>query len=502
MSFRFMRKPFVLVGLFFSLLGLTGCFGDSAPEDQEVSSSYATYEGEIQSLGTVKFSGEATHLLRMEDGTVIYLYSEQYDLSDESYQNRLLFLGGNVTLPENGEGKPIMEVTFVKFLEDKPTTEASEGWTIYSNEEMGFAFKHPSDWLLLNHGTGVPRFVAPGDYSSEPVDEVEIKALLNTENLSLEEWFNVYENDPVDPVAYELSAIGSKQIPALKLEDYHAILNPENGTTFYIYDGGRIFKVTYHSFQEEQRIEHAKLFSDMLYSFDVLSDGADLMESSGEEGAVDATDGMQSDTDTVDTSEYQEVVQAMTSSLKTLASSFDPVTATTYEFVESDYVYVNYVNDFNSEEGRILVRRLSGNQFETLATFKPGAATDWELISGTDEAKGKPRVLFSPASNTATPIAEGYRWFESPTYEFQLQYPSAWYYARSENFFYFNDEPIDAMKGLIMLEVLAPGGLSPEVDQSILVSRSFEDGTIFNFYGNSEYEEIAQVMADSVVREN
>ncbi len=435
--------------LFVASILLTGCqfpFVADTETDEEDAYEFVTYEGLLQSLGSVKFNPDATHLLRLDDETVLYVYSDFYNLWDTTYLNENVEASGLLIPGEGEEDKPVLAIEQLTVLEVEEVVEVEDAnMETFVSESLGFAIDYQSDWEVEERTQAVSFYAPQPEDAAEFVetDVIQVSYMLNNDDLDIEEWFLAYESAETE---YALSVISVDQIPALKVQD-------ETSITYYIQGEGYVYVALFLSHQEDMAIISANLFKDMLLSFDLLSDGQREVEEITEEVEETETEVFDSvldeDAEEIADVEVTETSHAVT--ISSLEAFLGNVTPLTYDFVEPNYIYVTYTEDDVLK--RMLLEDVGGGKFETLAEFEEGSITDWELVSGEDVAKGLTQTSVDADTGSTTVILEGYRPLESAVLHFQMQYPSNWYYSRSGDFFYFSTEPADASNALVTLEI-------------------------------------------------
>lgn len=427
---------------FFSLLLLgslavffAGC-GDPDATTAGDEPAAVTVRGTLQSLGNVHFSAKATHLLRREEGGILYVYSPLYNLNDSDYLNRSVEVTGPLYLPDDTSTKETLKIEALRVLQADELTERPVVRGAYVHPSLGFQWTVRSDWAIDEISNRVT-FTAPepvaaegnadrtneaGDESSAPVlplarDTIEVRSLSNPESLPIEEWYLEYVLTEGVVSPYTNSAVGPEVLPAIRAD----IKDVEGNTVlYYVADGDRVFVISHHSVQPEFRLEYGNLFSDMLFSFDPLRDG---------------------------------------------------------------------------------VRPEAAPSSEDASTPSSDSTDVMDASNGAD-ASGAIDATPPPAMTT---IPEGYRSMESASLDFRMVYPARWYYTRSENFFYFSDEPAEASNALVSLELVStPVAAYREdleaVPRTVWVPRN--DSSSFRLQASSEFLETLRTMAKSITSTN
>jgi hypothetical protein len=503
---------------------LSGCFGFGEKDTTEPVQDfeYLTYEGTLQSLGNVNFSAKATHLLRLKGGDILYVYSDFYDLSDETLINRAVEAGG-LLIPSEGEAtKETLSIDALRVLDQEEIEDRTVLRETYTHTGLSFAMMVRSDWSIDDQSTRVVLtaplpLIEDAPLTAEPfdLDTIDVRVMANSQELPIEEWFLEYVLPQGVVSPYTLSAIGTEAIPAIRADIKDVV---GNSVIYYVADGSQVYIVTHRSRQDDHRLEYSNLFSDMLYSFDPLSDGIrEIMEPVVDTSIQDPTSELDPATvpavsedietsplvvdDALSGTDYPSIItnleQVKLSSLIPQSGFWE---TTRYEFVEPNYVYIIYSNE-HGESGRILAIHENGRIFERIAAFDEGAITDWELVSGEDQAKGKTTVSVNAASGSVTTIPEGYRALESASLNFQMYYPSYWYYSRSGSFFYFSDQPADASNALVTMEIVdssVPSLTEGVSGSSLLISVPRDSGASYQFSASLDFSEQLRAMANGL----
>jgi hypothetical protein len=492
---------------------MSGCGGDVEEEISTDGLEYITHVGTLQSLGNVNFSANATHIFRVDGSDILYVYSDDYNLNDSNYLNQKLEAGGFVFPSDESSSRETFLIEELSIMDEEEEADAGPQVAPYSNNALGFSLMVRDDWDVEEGLTRIT-FTAPtpeveedeAPYAGE-LDTVDIRTMANAQELPIMDWYLEYilPEGVISP--YTESAIGPESLPAIRAD-----IKSQSGNSiiYYIADGTQVYIVTHKSVQNAERLEYSKLFSDLLFSFDPLSDGEREVAQPApaptpDPEPVEVFEPATVVSDELGGSDYQSII---TSLEKVKLSSLIPQsgfwTATRYDFVEPDYIYIIY-SDANDREGRVLVRHNGGQDFERLASFDEGVFTDWSLSDGVDEAKGKAKTSINASSGSVTAIPEGYRAMESGSLNFQMYYPASWFYSRSGSFYYFSDEPADADNALASLEVVDSSVSEYKVLPSItghVIQVPRDDSSSFRLDSSGAYSEQLDVMASSIVSTN
>ncbi len=511
-----MKKIAFVLLISLLILPFNGCFGG---EEVVEEISYEEYTGVLKSLGGIKVSKNATHILQTEDGDILYVYSDTYDLDDEGYLGNKIEISGEVT-EASEKGKDvvnIMEITAVEEVEDEEEEITEE---TYSNQDLGFSWTVMSNWEVEDD-EGYALFTLPlmeaeeaeTDEEKMELDTPEIendyfvvKVFVMEAEMELADW--LIEYSPATAEIAVASSVGEDALPSLKV-----VSELEDVETYYVYrTGDTVYEISHYNFDIDNRTYFRNLFYDALYTFKVIPLDGEGEDSDDEDDKDTEDEDDEEDVDeTEDSPSYDEAISYIESSIGDIVSGADGVSL--YEFVDPYYVYVNYVD--GAEEGRVLLKYGVGPGFdyEVLATFEPGEYTDWELVSGEDEASGMPKSLIEAGSSTAIEIMEGYYYFESLPYEFTIQYPSSWYYSGGGGHYSFSDTSEgEELIGLDVLDFsidvssgssidLANGKTGKTISSGdvhgVYVER--DDSSSYYLEGTSDYYDIIVDMAGSIV---
>ncbi|MBI95728.1 hypothetical protein CL656_01100 [bacterium] len=138
-------------------------------------------------------------------------------------------------------------------------------------------------------------------------------------------------------------------------------------------------------------------------------------------------------------SEYLNIINNFESNIDSVLDSFQ--SSISYSFTDNDEFYLIYF-DTNDNQKRVLIDYSNG--FKTIATFKEGSVSDWDLVSGVNIAFDRPLTVINKQDNQFLPsvsLKEGFRLFESLAMKIQSFYPTDWYYSRQDDVYIFSSDP-------------------------------------------------------------
>ncbi len=495
-----MKKLISLLTLLILLLPLGGCFGGNG-EVVDEEPVYDTYEGVLKSLGGIKVSRNATHILQTEDGEVLYVYSEKFDLDDNDYIGNHLDVYGEVT-EASDKGKDVLKITKIEIIEEIEDEDEEVKQETYENMGVGFSWDIMSDWEIEEGSAYVTFFLPQTGTGEVDQDYIMVNQIENAENLELAEWLDAYS--PTTSSMAVDSSIGEDSLTSLEvvseMEDVHI---------YYISrTGGFVYELSHYNFDIDNRNDLRNLFFSAVNSFKFIPFDEELADSEEqiaeeEETTTEETESSEP-TSEVDESTYTRAIDYIVDKIDDIAPespSKGDWSVTEVEFAAPFYAYVTYKS--GDEVKRVLLKYGIGPSidYEVLAYFTEGNVADWDLAWGDNEAKGLQKTLHQIESEETIELMEGYFYFESAPYDFTIQYPETWYYSGGGGHYGFSDSPDGAE--LVGLEVLA----SP-VDQNmkevsgngqfgIYVQRD-EDSSYY-LVGSSDYEDIIRAMAGSIV---
>ena len=526
-----MRKK-IIVLLAVLILPLSGCL-PFLEKEVEVEPVFETYEGTLKSLGGIRVSESATHLLQTEEGDILYVYSVKYNLDGEKYIGNLLEVYGEVT-EASDKGKDVLKILDIEIIEalEDESDEVKE--QVYTDQGLGFSWNISSDWEMSRFSDYVKFELPLADNSDEeddaPLDPDYIIVALHDDagEMTLSEWVEATYPEYSESVIE--SSVGIDFMPALE-----AITELQDVQTFYVErTGGYIYEISHINNDEDNRTTLRNTFYDALATFQAIpfGSGYEVTESQvpstesqvSEESAAESKDapeevaveneGEEDDSETT----YDEAMSYIGGSIATISPE-DPVLGgswivTKYEFSDPYYVYVHYEDGHDS---RMILMQYGvgpGLDYEVLAYFYPGEHTDWDLISGVNEAAGSSKNIIETGDSAEVIIVmEGYRYFESGPYDFMMQYPSSWYYSGGGGHYSFSDSTdgaeligLDISKGDISsktgFSVALTNGKSGKSSSAeglygIYVER--DDESCYFIQGGSGHEDIILEMAGSIV---
>lgn len=516
--------------------------------------------GTLKSLGGISVS-EATHLLEMKDDSTMRLKSPNIDLDNEKYLNNKVEVRGYISKTE--DNRDIMEVMSIDIAEeqkedeDKKIGEEKE----YKNTDLGFTLTYLDNWDVEEEENSVI-FEAPvketeeeetsrsgetEETDKEP-DTVVIRQMPNPGNESLAEYLNL-PSDPNELITegYTETQVGPDQLEGLKKQS-----PDQQEIDIYLARDPYIYQFTFEGGGNPDTALNRNTYFTMVSSFKFIGftpedkteddeqnedetteteeeDSAEMMEAEEpQEEEADTANNLETEETTYEeepetsydtdsgsvSSSYSVVAQYLDQNIDSIApesSESGSWSATKYEFVDPNYVYVEYSD--GSENRKVLLSYNSeGSSLNTevIGYFEPGETASWTRVSGDNPVSGEEKTVVSVSDGDIEEeavVKEGYRYFESLPYDFVAQYPSDWYYSGSSgsgdvlHHYGFSDEPVESGNEIISIDVVSggmPSGSSISVgphtgvkvyengDVAVYIER--DDGRIYKVHAASEYE--------------
>lgn len=533
-----------------------------APQEKRV--------GILKSLGGMSV-GDATHLLEIKNDDTLRLRSLNIDLDQDKYLNNNVEVRGAIGTAS--DGKKVMDVVSIDLAEE----ESEDAMVIgdpkeYTNADFGFTITYLDSWEIEESDTEIV-FTAPlplkedeelamteedsttvdneSDLEEEEIqpDRVVISKEPNPNKLSLESYLAI-PDDPNELIisGYTKSLVGVNQLEGLKKE------SPDKmEVDIWLDRNDTIYQLTFIGTDNENTLSNRNTFFNMVSSFKLIGFTPD---EESEEDEVDLPDPEEPDvtpyepedepiiedveepeisepepepeisvpeTTTVSSSSYGTIAQYISSSINSIApedSESGSWKATYFEFVDPNYVYVDY-ND-GSAERRVLLTYDSNGELTTdvVGYFEPGDTTSWKRVDGENPVENAEKTVINitdEGAEEAATVKEGYRYFESLPYDFNAQYPSNWYFSGAggsgdvAHHYGFSNEPVEDGNELVSIDIVSgslPSGSTLSVgsntgvkvvsggETAIYIER--EDGRLYKIHGDSNYESYIVDIAASI----
>lgn len=472
-----------------------------------IDTSFGIFIGTVKSLGGIKVSENATHILELDDGSVVYVYSEIYDLDQEKYLGKNVEIYGQVT-EATDKGKDVINVTSIAVMEEDEIQSEEVKKQLYSDQDMGFSWEIMSNWEI-DHGDNNVAFILPlkDEESILANDYISVIVYYNPYGYDLAEWLPNFTSE-TDSQKAEESIIGAESVSSLKLTS-----QLDDSVSYYVMrSDGEVYEFTHYNYDTTNRTYYRNLFNQALATFKLipLGDGYE---------ATDLETAESSEESVADEKNYDEIASIICENISNLASEDATMGGTWYvtqvEFADPNYAYIEYEDGHDMRKILITYVIDPGFDSEVIAYFEPGDSATWDLVSGDDEASGLPKTVTTVVDGQVSSIVEimdGYRHFESYPYEFSMQYPASWYYSGGGGHYGFTEE-IDSEE-VVGLDILGENidehdGTSIDLangKKAFLVSENGKYGiyverdenSCFYLEGDIGYAEIIVNMAGSI----
>ncbi len=427
-----MKKFYIFITFHLLLIVLVGCFADTKSDQDQVASVdelvTGKFVGELKPLG-IQTSSNATHLLEQQNGEIIYLYSNFYNLDSERFFGKKVEVRGPV-IPGEKREKDTLQVEKLSVVEEDFPSDL---------------FKYEDSW---DDGTS--------NEESEKDRDVDSEESSDDRN----------ESD-------------SQQESDLSEEDDLSSKDDD----------------------ENKELEQT------------LGDNSDVSEESGNKDEDLA----------LASNEQHAVISYVVKNIDSIVpENILQPEVSRLEFVEPNYVYVEYSDDAGKKKVLLTYTMEGGNvtDHELIGYFVQGTDKDWDTKSGSNPVSAQPRTVVDVTSSgdvdESFEVEKGYRYFESSSYHFRAQYPSSWYYQGSSGHYSFSSEPVSAENTLVSLDILGEDlesvsgtdenfgeykGKSVVNDDKITLYIERKKGGVFKIEAGISYEDVVKTMARTIVQE-
>jgi len=564
----FLSKGLVLVMLFIFAIAATGCWPFGGEEETTLTEQQVQQKrvGTLKSLGGMSV-GEGTHLLEVSGGHTIRLKSENIDLNQEKYLNNKVEVRGYIEKAE--DGKDVMDVRSIDLDEDEMINGTEQE---YKNADLGFSLTYLDSWEIESNDdevtftAAVPEEEVEDEAMEEDTEAAEdeeetesmepdmiiVKRVPNPDKETVETYLELPDDpDELITLGYTQSLIGIDKLEGLKKESADKLeVDVWLARQEYVY----IFRFV--GADNETTLNNRNTFYSMLSTFKFIGMSDDEEEGDDEateeeeeadlpeleepeeydEPEIEAAEPEEEDPviepedETEDekapatsSSTYGAIAQYINETLDDIApeaSDSGSWQATNFEFVDPNYVYVEY-SDGSADRRVLLTYDQNGSlRTEVIGYFEPGETTSWERVEGENPVESAEKTVISitdEGAEEAATVKEGYRYFESSPYDFNAQYPSNWYFSGTGggddaiHHYGFSNEPVEDGNELVSLDIVSgnlPSGSTVSLgshsgikiydggEVSIYIER--DDGLLYKIHGGSENEQYIIDMAASI----
>lgn len=537
-------KSLILVMLFSFSIIATGCWPFGGEEANKLTEEQVQQKrvGIMKSLGGMSV-GEGTHLLEISSGHTVRLKSANIDLDQKRYLNKKVEVRGILGKAE--DGKDIMDVRSIDLAEAEDEIETGIQQE-YSNADLGFSLTYLDSWKIKENDDEIT-FTAPivesedeEDVDFEP-DSIVIKRVPNPDKEPVEKYLELPSDaDELIDLGYNQSLIGIDKLEGLKKESSNKL-----EITVWLARNEYLYVFNFLGTDNPHTLNNRNTFFSMLSTFRFIGfaeeEGEEEEEEMVEETTVEDEDSDETTEETIDeaiieeneedyddtpvasSGSYGVIAQYINETINTIApekSESGTWKTTKFEFVDPNYVYVEYNDVKNYRRVLLTYNQNGGLNINVVGYFKPGETTSWERVEGENPVESAEKTVVSLTDEGAEESAivkEGYRYFESSPYDFNAQYPSSWYFSGTSggddvlHHYGFSNEPVENGNELVSIDIISgdlPSGSSVSVgthtgikvysgsEVAIYIKR--EDGLLYKIHGGSENESYIIDMAASI----
>lgn len=275
-----MRRYIVL-----GVLGLTflmsGCQSNSSVSSEAVRNSVLGQEkriGVIQSLGGAVVSNKATHLLKMDDGKMLYLKANDVDLANSKYAGKKVEVVGEIV--RTTDGGQVMQVRNVDIVDTNTDLSSNQPqWIEYASNNLGITLKYRDDFQIRESDNKVTITAKPqeevmlpmeddeedSESSSPEVAEIDIQLLSDAADFNLAGAMGIVDLN--NQSLLEGGYVKSK-ITKLSLDAYKKSINNGEQLEFY-FNNYFSYKITFKAGSDKDNIvKNQNIFYDILASLD------------------------------------------------------------------------------------------------------------------------------------------------------------------------------------------------------------------------------------------
>lgn len=538
-----MKKLLFVVTLAFAL---TGCGGNPPSlEDRVADGTYdeseeLTYNGIIEAL-EIDVYQQGTHQIRTEDGELIIIQSQNYDLG-KFLDKQVEITGYPAELIGNAE--PVLNVTGVRLEDDELIGEFDE----YENSLYGFSFEYPKIWELQSGSGGISLVYDDYDWVTIDIyiDKTDLDAFVDSQEDS--------EGTPITIAAQKSIRFSDGDSIKIyipnppKKKIYKVVFNEESndadGNKELFYEFLESFELIYKSVRKgekcggEENIECGEGYICELSSAEEDATGI-CVSISGEDGEKDCpiipppldcddyrvseysqTTGCPSryecTDDSTGLSEEDDVDFDVTSLISTIEKyqdkilPIDDVSIVQYELTESESLIAIVYENEEMEYKTLYSYAPSANEFNFIekAHFEEGDGEDWRLISGTDVQSGLTKTVIKAESGDeesgSREISSDMRLYENDFKDFSMEYPKNWYYRsfgainNTRWIVGFADKSVEYLSDAVVTVSILDEEPEDSQDGMYFTVRDRDEDTVFVVEGPEDMKETIDEMADSI----
>lgn len=464
------------------------------------------YDGIVRSKG-LALNSPGTHLLEMKDGSTLLLESKTRSLSD--YIDQQVTVEGVL---ETRNGTKVLSVQNISLSLGNGNDNGSVLSLLQYSGPLGFTFSY-SSIFSVNNSTDSELDLTLADKTLEvdhKDDPVIVISVRPEQVADLREWIKTsLQKESVTIQAGNM--------------DGERLVNSENTDVTLYVKGRSLYQIRFVAPGGRDETKVKNRFYEMLATFvwpQAENGNTNLNVNTNRNAAnINTNGGFYSGEITVKpagSDSKQQVIDYISKNLNDLKPADDLITQsvspTRFEFAGDNYVYVEYTDTTNKR--KLLLKYTADTagtvRVSQIAYFEPGTTQDWVIKTGSNDAAKLSREVYDSSGSKTGDSKEGFRLYENKSVKYSLQYPANWYYSggAKENgaiqTVNFADKPLDTSEAKITVSVfsgspVSPGNGSSRVQDGDNITFSVEkDGKLFTIRGSSQYEDIMQVMSNSI----
>lgn len=369
-------------------------------------------------------------------------------------------------------------------------TQDSNSKTLYQNQGLGLKFQYPSLWVVQEEKNvlkTIKIFITPYEVEEterDSVDTISVERSENNRRLSPREWLGLdeqYRKSEAPETAmpnlpiYQQSRIGTLQLDAVKMTE-----GIGEEIKFYVSRDTYTYIFTHKTLGDSEKDQYRNAFFDIVMSFEFIPFGEGNSTSSSltqtpppapapvptpptslssvaKEELQQRQEQEDADKKATELSQTKQLfIDYIKSHITTLAAE-PPAGGGTWSVLSVEFAYPEgqpenfnaiYVIYSDSQDFRKILFNIpdqkSPEPITRIAYFKPGASTDWQLVEGTDSAKGTERskVNLTSSGGEEVSIKKGMTLLEARSFKAKIQYPTSWYWAYRNTGYSFSSKPV------------------------------------------------------------
>lgn len=479
-----MQKSFLILSIILSIF-LSSCSFFSKKEDVP-QAPIAEVQLE-RKIGVVNTS-DTLNILAAPSKFILVTENEPTLFIDSASVNFRKYKGRKVEAEGKwNDGKTVFHIENLTSL-----TQDASSKTLFSSPRLGLKFQYPSLWIAKEQQNvlGATKIViTPYEVEEDELDEVDVITLERSENnrrLTAREWLGLDEqyraantaegtSTKMIETVYQQSRIGALQIDAVK-----ATIGNGSEIKFYVPRDTFIYIFTHTTVGDSEKDQYRNAFYDIVMGFESIPFETAASSPAAPTATAPPTISL-SDLAKEELQKRQAIEEAQKTAVELVESrqSFieyikshigelapePPSVGGTWivQFLEFAYpesqpeqftaIYAVYEDGHDLR--KILLTPAGSNApapVTRVAYFKPGDSTDWQLVEGTDSAKGTERTKINITSqNSEVSIKKGMTLLEARSLKVKIQYPSNWYWAARSSGYSFSNKPVTSDNVVIHL---------------------------------------------------